>query len=76
MDKSNKPFSERLPEFREKLVELCKKYRIEVISTVIPTPTSILTGIQFIDLDDPKMMEKYGLEEISQKNTPSSLLTN
>lgn len=70
----NRTFNEKLPEFRNQLIALCKKYKIEIVSVLATSPSSIVSQMHFIDASDPKELAKYGLVPI-EKDT-SSILTN
>jgi hypothetical protein len=66
---------------RTDLVNLCKKYRIEITASLIPTPSALQAVVIFADLDNPAILQKYGLtpledEEEEKKELPTNPLRN
>jgi hypothetical protein len=55
-------FESRLNDMRKELVALCKKYDIEITARLSTTHQAIIAQIIFLDLNDPVILEKYGLK--------------
>lgn len=54
-------FEERLTDLQKELVEICKKYDIEITAALRSTPQSIIATIIFLDLNNDDILKKYGL---------------
>ena len=72
----DRPMNVRAPEFKEELIKLCKKYRIEIIPTMASTPGAIIAQLRFVDVNNQEELKKYGLEMKDNNDNSSSLLTN
>lgn len=71
MDNKIRPFGERVLELQMKLKELCKIYGIEIVPTLLRTPSSDQAQITMVDAWDDAMLAKYGLVRTNEPSDSS-----
>lgn len=64
-----------MPELQAEIEKLCKEYAIELVPVLNRTLQGDNVQVMFVDMNDPKQVEKFGLGGVAGK-TSSGLLTN
>lgn len=57
-----RPYEERLADIQDALKKLCLLYRIEILPTLGTTVNALVAQLRFLDMNNPEIMKKYGLE--------------